>query len=248
MSEGNMRNFINKASQTDEITEEQIEERIKELKKKDKDAIIYKEKIKNDLQIKQNGHKWIKFFNNVMKKITVKIPTEDVDKPNTYILDCVKVPVTTENEKYELSTVINYEEKKMRGYKLGALRRLTDFGGVFEYLIDDTISKNDINLTETEISNYDGFKNGDILLMDRGFAKIEFIINLVKRGIKVIIPVKKNMDIYKECVKIAKETPNDKWEKHPNSKRKGQDILLVNNLKGIWITENDRKKKARKDA
>lgn len=58
----------------------------------------------------------------------------------------------------------------MRGYKMGVLRCVTEKGGMIEYLIDDTLSK------------YDGFSNGDYLLTDRVFAKIEFIVNLVKRG------------------------------------------------------------------
>lgn len=108
----------------------------------------------------------------------------------------------------------------------------------------DTLSKNDMALVEKEICEYDGFSNGDYLLADRGFAKIEFIVNLVKRGINVIIPVKKNMDIFKECIKIAKES--DSWEKHPNQKRKGQDIMLIKNLKGLWVIEKDRNKKPEK--
>lgn len=253
MSEGNMRDFINKFSETEEIREEQIEKRRKEIEEKnknikneDKKITINREEIKKDLQIEQNGHKWIELFNDTMEKLIDKIPVDNKKEPVIHILDCVKIPVNTSNKNYELSTIINYEGKPIRGYKLGALRRLTDFGGVFEYLIDGTISTNDISLTETQITNYNGFKEGDILMMDRGFAKIEFIINLVKRNIKVIIPVKKNMDIYKESVKIAKETSNDLWEKHPNSKREGQDILLVKDLKGTWISEKDRNKKPEK--
>lgn len=44
------------------------------------------------------------------------------------------------------------------------------------------------------------------------FAKIEFITNLIKRGVNVIIPVRKDMDIFKECVKLAKDS--NAWEKH----------------------------------
>lgn len=245
MTEGNMRNFVNKFSSSKEISKEEIDKKIKELKEKNKED-INEEEIKKELQIKENGHTWISFFNQVMKKMIEKMPIDNNEEPVIHILDCVKIPVNPNNKNYELSTVINYEGKPTRGLKLGALRRLTDFGGVFEYLIDGTISTNDINLTEKEISNYEGFKENDIIIMDRGFAKIEFIINLIKKGLKVIIPVKKNMDIYKECIKIAKEMPDSRWEKHPNLERKGQEILLVNNLKGIWISENDRNKKPEK--
>ena len=52
------------------------------------------------------------------------------------------------------------------------------------------------------------------------------------------------MDIFKECVKLAKES--NAWEKHPNQKRKGQEIVLIKGLKGLWISEKDRIKKPAK--
>jgi hypothetical protein len=245
--EGNMRKFINKIGSSDEITDEQLQKKIKEIEYKNKlikddnkKIIIDEKEIRNELQIKQNGHKFVTFFNAVTKKIIEKI-----DKPKIHILDCVKQPVNIKNSNFELSTVINYEGKPMRGYKMGVLRCVTETGNsIIEYLIDDTLSKNDMSLVEDEITNYDGFSEGDYLLADRGFAKIEFIVNLVKRDINVIIPVKKNMDIFKECVKLAQK--NNSWQKHPNPKRKGQEIMLINNLKGLWISEKDKNKKPEK--
>ena len=244
--EGNMRKFIEKMGSSEAITDRQIQEKIKEIEKKNKLIkdkskinIIDENKIRKELQIKQNGHKFVTFFNKITNKLIEKI-----EKPKIHILDCVKQPVNLNNTNYELSSVINYEGKPMRGYKMGVLRCVTEKGGMIEYLIDDTLSKNDMALVEKEICEYDGFSNGDYLLADRGFAKIEFIVNLVKRGINVIIPVKKNMDIFKECIKIAKES--DSWEKHPNQKRKGQDIMLIKSLKGLWVIEKDRNKKPEK--
>lgn len=244
--ESNMRKFIDKIGKSEEITEEAINEEIKTRQEKNKerkennkqsiDSLIFKQ----ELQIKQNGHQLIKFFNKMMKSIIKKIK-----RPTIHILDCVKIPVNTQNKNYELSTVINYEGKVTRGYKMGVLRAITDFGGLIEHLIDGTIATNDIALVEKDMSEYDGLKKGDYLIMDRGFAKIEFIINLVKRGINVIIPVKKNMDIYKECIKLATSS-GDGWEEHPNSKRKGQFIKLITNLKGTWIVEKDKTKKPEK--
>lgn len=244
--EGNMRKFIKKLGSSDAVTDEQVQQRIKEIKNKNKlikdenkKTIVDKDKIREELQIKQDGHKFVMFFNAVTKKLISK-----TEKTNIHILDCVKQPVNINNSNYELSTVINYEGKPMRGYKMGVLRCVTEKGGMIEYLIDDTLSKNDISLVEKEISKYDGFSEGDYLLADRGFAKIEFITNLVKRCVNVIIPVKKNMDIFKECIKLAQE--NNSWEKHPNSNRKGQEITLVKDLKGLWISDKDRDKKPEK--
>lgn len=245
--ESNMRKFINKIGTSKEITKEQLEEKIKEIKeknktiKKDKDKTIINEtKIREELQIKQNGHQFVKLFNKITKEL-INI----TEKPRIHILDCVKMPVNIKNENYELSSVINYEGTPMRGYKMGVLRGITSTGAIIEHLIDDTISTNDLKLVENEIVNYNNFQNGDYLLMDRGFAKIDFVINLVNQGINVIVPAKKNMDIYNECVKLAKEN-NDDWKKHPNPKRKGQEIKLITNLKGLWITESDKFKKPEK--
>ena len=52
------------------------------------------------------------------------------------------------------------------------------------------------------------------------------------------------MDIFKECIKIVKES--DSLEKHPNQKRKGQDIMLIKILKGLCVIEKDRNKKPEK--
>ena len=51
---------------------------------------------------------------------------------------------------------------------------------------------------------------------------------LNKKRIYIIIPAKKNMEIYVNAVDAAKQ--NNNWIKHPNSKRKGQDITLVTGL------------------
>ena len=248
-TEGNMRKFINKIGTFKGNIEEKIKERISKINEKnkkekneEKKISIDESEIRNEVQIKENGHQFVKLFNKIMKTIISKI---NFDEPKIHILDCVKMVTTLENNNFELSTVINYEGKPLRGYKMGVLRLLTKTGGLIEYLIDDTITTNDITVTETEISKFNGFEEGDYILMDRGFAKIEFIISLIKRCINVIIPVKKNMDIYKECVKLATAT-KDGWKKHPNSKRKGQEIKLVKDLKGLWIQEKDKTKKPEK--
>ena len=247
--EGNMRKFINKVGTSSEISDEQVKNKIKEIENKNKliknenkKIEINEEQIKRDLQIKQNGHQFVRLFNNISKTMIGKLD----NRPTIHILDCVKQPVNINNSNYELSTVINYEGKPMRGYKMGVLRCVTEKGGMIEYLIDDTLSKNDTSLVEDEIKDYDGFNENDYLIGDRGFAKIDFIIYLVnKRKINVIMPVKKNMDIFKECIKLATSS-EEGWEKHPNSKRKGQEIKLIKDLNGLWISEKDRNKKPEK--
>lgn len=249
MTEGNMRNFISDVSKTsDKISDETVnkilEENIKKNKKikdEDKKKIEDINEIRENEQIKLNGSIFINFFNEMSKKII-----NTIHRPKIHILDCVKIPVNPKNKNYELSTVINYEGKTMRGYKLGVLRGVTAQGGIIELLIDGTISDNDMSLTEEPITNYGGFKEGDYLLADRGFAKIDFIKGLVKKGVNVIMPVKKNMDIFLEAVRIAKQSNENEWKEHPNSKREGQKILLVKDLKGTWLDEKEKDKKPSK--
>ena len=87
----------------------------------------------------------------------------------------------------------------------------------------------------------DYLKPGDYLLIDRGFLDIELFKELNKKGIYVIIPARKNMEIYINAVEAAKQINN--WTKHPNSKRKGQDIALVTDLERAWLSDNDKSKK-----
>lgn len=76
-------------------------------------------------------------------------------------------------------------------------------------------------------------KSGDILINDRGFISRDIINFLkLKREVDTYVPAKKNMTIYEEAVKIA--VSENKWQKHPNKKRKTQQIHLVKNLGMMW--------------
>ena len=210
MTEGNVRNFINKVK-------------------------VYEDEEKTKIDKKKSGHLWINYCNRVCKDMIRK-----TQNTNVHILDCVKIPVTFKNKNYELSTVITYEKEKMRGYKLGVLRRVTETGGMLEHVIDGTISDNDLKLVKDEIIKTDIIKANEYLIMDRGFIDIKFISELVKKGIKVI-PSKKKMNIYQTAKKEAIE--KDIWVKHPNPNREEQEIALVKDLEGEWIVEEDKKKK-----
>lgn len=48
----------------------------------------------------------------------------------------------------------------------------------------------------------------------------------------VYVPAKKNMAIYEDAVTLASAAGN--WQKHPNKKRKGQEIQLVSGLGNLW--------------
>ena len=66
-----MRKFINKVGTSSEVTDEQVKNKIKEIENKNKliknenkKIEINEEQIKIDLQTKQNGHEFVKLFNN----------------------------------------------------------------------------------------------------------------------------------------------------------------------------------------
>lgn len=161
-----------------------------------------------------------KLLSEVNKEVEVNNPI------NIHALDCTKIKVNLNNKNYENSTVITYEKEKIRGYKLASLRGYLKDEGVFEEVRFGKISTNDLHLSKEMIINSKNIKENDILLMDRGFMDYEFISTLVKKKISVIIPLKSNMDIFKEAVKKAISI--DKWEENPT--RKNQEIQLVKDL------------------
>lgn len=157
--------------------------------------------------------------------------------PSIHILDCTKLKVNLNNTNYENSEVISVDGKAIRGYKLGTLRGLMDDSGIIEEIVYGSIETHDLELCRDMILNSKCFKNGDILINDRGFISRDIINDLkLKRGVDTYIPSKKNMTVYSEAVSIAKS--QDKWLKHPNKKRKTQEIQLVKNLGAMWESEN----------
>jgi hypothetical protein len=180
----------------------------------------------------------IKTYNNYVKNF-VKPKTELT--PNIHILDCTKLEVRLDNPQYEKSGVVKENGESMRGYKLATLRGLLDDAGMIEEIKIDAINVHDLELSKDMIMNSENLKEGDILIQDRGFISRELLNHLkTSRKIDVYMPVKKNMDIYKEAVKIA--IKEGKWQDHPNKKRSSQKIQQVSDLGSSWTSdqiEND---------
>ena len=105
----------------------------------------------------------------------------------------------------------------------------------------NTAKEHDFTMSKEMILNSGYLKKGDYLLEDRGFLDVEQFRELNKKGINVIMPAKKNMEIYINAVDAAKK--NNSWIKHPNSKRKGQEITLVTDLEYAWLPEKEKLKK-----
>ena len=53
------------------------------------------------------------------------------------------------------------------------------------------------------------------------------------------IPAWEDMSIYQDAVKLA--TTSGRWQKHPNRKRKDQEIQLVTDLGPLWKSDEPQK-------
>lgn len=197
----------------------------------------YKQEDKSNIEF---NNYFVKYYNQFTKEFLNKTETDC----NIHILDCSILDVNLSNSNYEGSTVTTKGGEKLRGYKIGALRGVTPNGGVIEEICMSTAKTHDFEMSKEMIKNTDFLKKGDYLLEDRGFLDISMVRQLNKKGVFVIVPAKKNMEIYQASVSAAKA--NDKWSKHPNNKRKGQDLALIKNMEMFWLSDNDKTKKPEK--
>ena len=180
---------------------------------------------------------FIQFYNAFNQDYLNKAKIE----ANIHILDCSILDVNLNNLKYEGSSITHKGGEKLRGYKIGLLRGVTNNGGVVEEIVMSTASDHDFKMSEDMIKESKYLKKGDYLLEDRGFIDLNMFRYLNRKGINLILPVKKNMEIYTEAVRAAKE--NNNWITHPNTKRKGQKITLISDLERAWLSNNDKNKK-----
>lgn len=187
-------------------------------------------------------------FNNYFIQFFNKFTKSFLDISNTmcdvHILDCSILDVNLNNSNYEGSSVTHKGGETLRGYKIASLRGVTKNGGVIEEICMSTAKDHDFDMSVNMIKETSYLKSGDFLLEDRGFLDIELFKFLNNKGVYVIIPAKKNMEIYKEAINQAIQKNN--WKKHPNSKRIGQDITLIEGLEMLWLSKNDRLKKPSK--
>ena len=149
----------------------------------------YKETEKSEIVF---NNYFIKYFNKFNK---IYLDKTNI-KSNVHTLDCSILSVNIDNPNFEGSTITCKGNKKLRGYKIGVLRGMTPNAGVIEEICMSTAKTHDLTMSKDMILNSEYLKSGDYLLMDRGFLDIDFFKELTKKGIKVIIPAKKNMEIY----------------------------------------------------
>ena len=152
--------------------------------------------------------------------------------PNIHILDCTDLEVNLNNKNYENSDVTRNKHGDIsRGYKLGTIRGLYEDTGIIEEICFGGLKTHDLNLTKDMIKNSKVFKEGDILINDRGFLD-RSLINYMKniRKVDTYVPLRTNMTAYEVAVTAAQSC--GEWELHPN--RENQKICLVSNLGTYW--------------
>ena len=194
---------------------------------------LFSERVMRKLLLKYTSEEWISFYNSyVQKYLTPKLNI----KPDIHILDCTKIPVNLQNEDYENSSVVKIDGEVFRGYKLGVLRGVMDDSGIAEEIVFGTLKTHDLELIRDMLKTTSCLKAYDIIINDRGFLSRE-ILNYLKteRKVNTYIPAKENMIIFEDAVNLAKKA--GKWQKHPNKKRKDQEIQLVTDLGPLWQSD-----------
>lgn len=195
---------------------------------------LFSESVMRKLLAKYNSEEWVSFYNRYVQEHLLK----ELDlQPCVHILDCTKILVNLENDNYENSSVVKIDGETMRGYKLGVLRGLLDDSGIAEEIVFGTLKTHDMEQCRQMLLNTPCFHENDILINDRGFLSRE-MMNYLKtvRKVDTYIPAKENMTLYQDAVKLA--ITNGNWQKHPNRKRKEQEIQLVTDLGPLWESEN----------
>jgi len=150
-----------------------------------------------------------------------------------HILDATKIEVALEAGNYECSGVVKDDDdgRLKRGYKLGTLRTLLDTAGIITQATVGQIQTHDSKLCGPLVRESTVLREGDLLLEDRGFLDGATLTYLKrKRGVDVIVPLRRDMLSYEEAVKLAQMA--GKWQRHPT--RPHQQIAFVAGVDHMW--------------
>ena len=194
---------------------------------------LFSESVMRKLVKKYNSGELVSFYNHYVQDYVL----ENLGvQPCIHILDCTKIPVNLNNTNYENSSVVTIDGETMRGYKLGVLRGITGDSGISEEIVFGTLKTHDMELCREMLKNTSCFHENDILINDRGFLSREMANYLkTERKVDTYVPARENMDIFKDAVSLA--VSGGKWQKHPNKKRKDQEIQLVKSLGPLWASD-----------
>ena len=155
-------------------------------------------------------------------------------KPCIHILDCTKLVVNFDNERYEGSGIVENDKGELeRGYKLGSLRSLLDDGGIITAIAFGAIQVHDLTLCKDLLLSITYLKPGDMVIVDRGYLDGETISRLKKkRKVDVILPLRSDMKAYECALMTAYHETSGPWEPHPT--RENQEIKKVEYVNWMW--------------
>ncbi len=202
-------------------------------KERDINDGLFSESVMRKLLAKYSSEEWVSFYNHYTQDHLLK--RSDI-QPSIHILDCTKILVNLDNENYENSSVVKIKGKTMRGYKLGVLRGILGDSGIAEEIVFGTLKTHDMEQCRQMLLDTPCFHENDILINDMGFLSREMTNHLkTVRKVDTYIPAREDMILYQDAVKLA--VASGKWQKHPNRKRKDQEIQLVTDLGPLWESE-----------
>lgn len=177
----------------------------------------------------------IESYNSLAQKVINHMDFNSSESVHQH--DSTDLEVNIKNSRYEKSEVTHGKKGELiRGYKLNTSRIMLGQGGLIERISMSSIKIHDLEASRKMLENPVHIKDSDSLVYDRGYIDRELINDLKKKkDINVIVPVKKNMLIFKESVVLA--LSGNEWERHPNTKRKGQEIMLVRDVGLSWESD-----------
>jgi len=200
-------------------------------------------------------------FNSLLKELNHKGNVSS----RYFIVDSTQIVVNKEIAYENKGMVRNANNETSYGYKLTVMYGIetrTYEGFENDLLIPAKVSLDPINISDVNIIksfvNIDDLKEGDTLILDRGYTDIKYAAKLSKANINVIIPAKKGsnilldglssigVDIIDRTIKNVSQTkemflekyrnshkstkPKVHWRPNPVYPKDNQEITLVDNL------------------
>jgi len=175
----------------------------------------------------EGGTSWLKWFNDTAGPACLEHIGQE---PDIFALDCTKLYVPLDNNRYEGSGVVNEDGKLKRGYKLATLRALLDESGLLVEVRFGPIQEHDLHLARPLLVDSPHLRPGSLLLMDRGFLDGRLIAELKEhRGVDCVIPIRRNMTAATEAIALTRDHD---WQPHPNVIE--EQVQLVEDVGHLW--------------
>jgi hypothetical protein len=202
---------------------EVLEQGFNDRAKSEREAPFHGETMKHVLAHLNPQH-IIRWFN---EKWPPLLSQHSPGRSKQYILDGTDIEIPAEHVRFYkgAGTRRNPDETCSHGYKLVWIYEVIDNKGVIIALDIAPIQVHDIELARPLVARTN-LEEGSTLIMDRGFIDSTWITHLKEdRGIDVVIPLRKNMDVTLAAVSWAEN--HDKWQVHPNPKRAEEGQLMA---------------------